>query len=66
MNDSEESRRRVAHANCATDLLTHKNGPGSESCHAGARQSSNWAWSTSHDQYDWMDSHTLSGELGQL
>jgi hypothetical protein len=64
VNDGEETKG-LAHANGATVLSTQES-PAGESGYDRARQSSNWAWATSHDQYDWMDSHTLSGELGEL
>jgi hypothetical protein len=65
MNGSEESKG-PPHALGGTALSIQENSPAGESGYAGARQSSNWAWATLHTQYDWMDSHTLSGELDQL
>jgi hypothetical protein len=65
VNDSEEPRL-FSYANCATAQSTQENTPARESRHARTRRSSNWAWATPDNQYDWMDLHTLSGEPGHV
>jgi hypothetical protein len=65
MKDDEESRL-PAHAGRAAPLRTHESRSLSERHHTTTRPPSNWAWATSHDRYDWMDSHTPSNELDQV
>ena len=64
MNDSEKTGRPV-HEYRTWSQPVRESGAGDGGHRAGARHATNWAWATPHDQYDWMDSHTLSGDLDQ-
>jgi hypothetical protein len=57
---------RSADANPSAAQSDERSSFGSESQHVRTRHPSNWAWSTAHNQYDWMDSHTFSGDLSPL
>jgi hypothetical protein len=61
-----EALMRPADANPAAVRTVEKNGLGAESNHVHKRYPSNWAWSTVHNQYDWMDSHSFSCDYSQL
>ena len=57
---------RPTDANPSAAGSVDKNSLGGESRHVRTRHPSNWAWSAVHNQYDWMDSHTFSGDFSLL
>lgn len=64
MNDSEAAARLARASRTAPSAL--ESSPGGDCRRSCTRHPANWAWATSYNQYDWMDVHTLSGELDPL
>lgn len=62
MNEIEASHG-PARAISATTIPTRESSPAGGSGYCTRRRFSNWAWATLRAKYDWMDSHTLSGEV---
>ncbi len=62
MSDSEKAGRPANDRRTGSQPIREASA-GDRSRRARTRQAANWAWATPHDQYDWMDSHTLSGDL---
>jgi len=62
MSDSGKTRRPANERQTGSQPVREASA-GDGSRRVRTRQATNWAWATPHDQYDWMDSHTLSGDL---